>query len=69
MNCFAVFLKSNNKQIRVYSYAHIISVDMKRAHKLAIDFALANHNNGYPCTIEQFHMCDIGKIVMDTENY
>lgn len=68
MACFAVFLKSNNKQIRVFSYNLFDNDDMKRANNLAIGFAMKLQNSRYPCTIEQFTFSsDIGYHVFDTE--
>ena len=65
MNCYAVFL--NNKQIRVFEYSILESVDWKRAEKLAFEFALKNEAAGYPCTIEQFNMCSVSKQVYNGE--
>lgn len=68
MACFAVYLKSSNKQIRVFSYKSLDSVDENRAFNLAIDFAMKLHINGYSCTIEQFTFSEvIGYHVFDTE--
>lgn len=59
MACFAVF--NANKQIKVFP-----SND-KPTFKKAIDFAMASHKSGYPCTIEEFSWSDqIGQLVYDT---
>jgi hypothetical protein len=68
MNCYAVFLKSNNKQLRVFHYSYTITGDDKRAEQLAIDFANSNHNSGYPCIVEFFGMCDVGELIHDTDS-
>lgn len=67
-NCYAVFLKSNNKQIRVFSYSPLIPGDYSRAESLAFGLAKSNHESGHPCTVELFHMCDVGRQVLDTES-
>ena len=61
MNCYSVFL--NNKQIRVFHYSILERGDWKRAENLALDFADKNTQAGYPCTVEQFYMCDVGVTV------
>ena len=58
MNCFAVF--KDNKQIRVYSYQAFNPADMNRAYKLALQLG---EGLGYGASIEQFHMCSVGKTV------
>jgi len=65
MTCYAVFDAKTNKQIRVFHYSLGLD-DVSRARKLAFEFANKNHANGYPCTVELFHMCDVGKQVLDT---
>lgn len=67
MNCFVVWLKNHNKQIRVFQYTAFNRQDMKRAEMLAIEAANKSHSNGYPCTIEHFNMCDVGVLVHDTD--
>lgn len=68
MACFVVYLKATNKQIRVFHFDLFDNNDMKRADNLAVDFAMKQHANGYPCTIEQFTFSsDIGYHVFDTE--
>ena len=61
MNCYSVFL--NNTQIRVFHYSILERDDWKRAENLALDFADKNNQAGYPCTVEQFHMCGVGVTV------
>lgn len=68
MNCHAVYLKSNNKQIRVFAYDCLVQGDWRRAQKLAFELAWSNHDNGYHCTVEIFHMCDVGKQILDTDS-
>lgn len=67
MNCFAVWLKNPNKQLRVFHYNAFTKGDRLRAEYHAVKFANAAHNNGYPCIVEDFHMCDVGVIVHDTD--
>lgn len=64
MNCYAVF--HNNRQLRVFPYDVRIAGDWTRAEKLAKDFADSNAKHGYPCEVELFHMCDVGKLVYKT---
>ena len=66
MNCYSVFDQKTNKQIRVFAYDVLVPSDYKRAESLAFKMAQGMHNGGYPCTVEMFHMCDVGKQVMDT---
>ena len=68
MSCFSVWLKSTNKQIRLFPYLAFSPSYMARAKTLAIDLALRNHVNGRPCTVEQHHMTDVGKLIFDSEN-
>lgn len=65
MNCFAVWTITPNKQIRVFPYSPN-GDDRLRARKLAIDFADDQHANGHPCTVEMFHMCDVGILVYNS---
>ena len=58
MNCFAVF--KDNRQIRVYSYQAFNPDDMNRAYKLALQLG---KGLGYGTSIEQFHMCNVGKTI------
>jgi hypothetical protein len=67
MNCFAVWTITPNKQIRVFQYNHV-GDDRIRARILAIDFANMFHAAGHPCTVELFHMCDVGKSVYSTNS-
>lgn len=68
MACFAVFLKSTNKQIRVFAYKVTNVTDATRAYNLAFKFAMDNHKNGYPCIIEEYAFSsDIGVLVFDSE--
>jgi hypothetical protein len=67
MNCYAVFLKSTNEQLRVFQYSIIEKADYIRAGKLAFNLAHDMHRAGYPCTIERFHICDVGVQVEDTD--
>jgi hypothetical protein len=66
MSCFAVWLKSPNRQIRVYEYTFDNSSDRARAETLARNFADAQHANGYPCTVEHFGISGVGVLVYDT---
>ena len=67
MNCYAVWLKTPNRQLRVFAYEPFKEDDWKRAETLALDFAKQNHNAGYPCIVELFNLSDVGKQVFDTE--
>ena len=58
MSCFAVF--KNNKQVRVFHYSLFEISDMNRAHKLALQLG---KGLGHGASIEQFHMCSVGKTV------
>jgi hypothetical protein len=64
MNCYAVF--SKNKQLRVFAYSILNLTDWVRASDLAFEFAKRMHAAGYPCTVERFHMCDVGTTVLNT---
>lgn len=66
MNCYAVF--HHTRQLRVYSYDVLSLCDWTRASDLAFEFAKKMHAGGYPCTVERFHMCDVGVTVLDTSN-
>lgn len=66
MNCYAVFDLKTNKQLRVFAYEILRQGDYKRAEKLAFDMAHGMHNGGYPCTVELFHMCSVGRQVLNT---
>ena len=65
MNYYSVF--TGNKQTRVFHYDVLITGDYLRAKELALDFAKSNHNAGYPSTVENFHMCDVGRAVFNSE--
>lgn len=67
MFCYAVYTKHPNKQIRVFSYSTNTPNDWQRAEKLAIDFAEKQAENNYPCTVEFFGACSVGKLVYDTD--
>ena len=64
MSCYAVF--KDDKQIRVYPYDALVPGDWARAERLAFDLARKSHAAGRPCTVEQFHMADVGKQVLST---
>ena len=64
MNCYSVF--NQGKQVRVYAYSILEDGDWKRAQALAFEFADRQHNAGYPCIVELFHMCTVGKTVYTT---
>ena len=66
MNCYSVFDQKTNKQIRVFAYDVLVPGDYKRAESLAFGMAHGMHSGGYPCTVELFHMSDVGKQVLDT---
>jgi hypothetical protein len=66
MSCYSVYDQKTNKQIRVFHYDILVSDDWKRAKRLAFDMAQGMHKGGYPCTVEQFHMCDVGKQIFNT---
>ena len=58
MNCFAVF--KDNRQIRVFHYDAFNAFDVKRAYKLAYNLAYGLNDGA---SIEQFHMCSVGKTI------
>ena len=73
---FCVFLKPNNKQIKVFCYddnypilreGKIPVYGREAALKNAIAFAKNIAISGYHCTIENFYLCDIGVKVFDTQ--
>ena len=66
MSCYSVFDQKTNKQIRVFAYEITSQSDRQRAKRLAFDMAQGMHKGGYPCTVEQFHMCDVGKQIFNT---
>lgn len=66
MSCYSVFDQKTNKQIRVFFYDILVPGDYKRAENLAFKMAHGMHAGGCPCTVELFHMSDVGKQVLDT---
>lgn len=64
MSCYAVFHES--RQLRVFHYDVLSLCDWTRASDLAFEFAKRQHVAGYPCTVERFHMCDVGVTVFNT---
>ena len=67
MNCYVIWDKRTNYTLKVYPYFTTIKDDWKRAEQLALNFAHKNHAAGYPTIVEVFHMCSVGKQVLDTE--
>lgn len=68
MSCFAVWTKAPNKQIRIYPY-NVVDVESRQmARRCALDLANAMHGRGDACTVEQFHLIDVGVLVYDTED-
>lgn len=72
---YCVFLKSNNKQIKVFCYddnypilsdGKISVYGREAALKNAIAFAKNIAISGYHCTVENFYLCDVGIQVFDT---
>jgi len=67
MACYSVFLKATNKQIRVFHYDLLKHGDYMNAWARAVALANKNHDCGYPCTVEEFSVCDsVGKQIYDT---
>jgi hypothetical protein len=64
MACYAIY--KDTKQIRVYHYDVLVPGDWLRAERLACDMARLSHAAGHPCTVERFHMSDVGKQVLST---
>jgi len=68
MSCFSVYIKTTNRQIRVFHHEYTDKNDRQRAQKLAVEFADKQHGAGYPCVVEQFHISDsVGVEIHDTE--
>lgn len=67
MSCYAVWSKEPNKQQRVFFYEFTSPEDRNRARDKAVKFAKEMHSGGYPCIVEQFHACDVGVMVFDSE--
>lgn len=64
MACFSVF--HADKQIKVFPYMYS-GTAAKEVFSVARDFATLQHENGYPCTIEEFSFSDlIGTLVYNT---